>query len=110
METPMGAGLDGRLYTDLSVIPPDNPAIPNEKFYLRTRASELLEDRKPWAIKVGGLLQQASGNQHGGVTEDVEARRFAFDGVFRQCAFRALRNAQRCRLGGRAECLKFSTQ
>jgi DMSO/TMAO reductase YedYZ molybdopterin-dependent catalytic subunit len=58
METPMGAGLDGRLYTDLSSVTPDHPITPNEKFYLRTRASELLDDRKPWAIKVTGPLKR----------------------------------------------------
>jgi DMSO/TMAO reductase YedYZ molybdopterin-dependent catalytic subunit len=58
METPMGAGLDGRLYTDLSNVTPDHPVTPNEKFYLRTRASELLDDRKPWAIKVTGPLKR----------------------------------------------------
>ena len=66
METPMGTGLDGRLYTDLSAIAPDNPITPSEKFYLRTRASELLEDGKPWVIKVTGLRQPTDGNQHGG--------------------------------------------
>ena len=54
METPMGAGLDGRLYTDLSSVTPDHPITPKEKFYLRTRASELLDDRNPWAIKLTG--------------------------------------------------------
>jgi len=58
METPVGTGLDGRLYTDLAAIAPDNPITPNEKFYLRTRASELLEDGKPWMIKVTGLLKR----------------------------------------------------
>jgi DMSO/TMAO reductase YedYZ molybdopterin-dependent catalytic subunit len=58
METPMGAGLDGRLYTDLSSVTPDRPITPREKFYLRTRASELLDDRKPWAIKVTGPLKR----------------------------------------------------
>jgi DMSO/TMAO reductase YedYZ molybdopterin-dependent catalytic subunit len=58
MEIPMGAGLDGRLYTDLSAITPDHSTTPNEKFYLRTRASELLEDRGSWVIKVTGLIQQ----------------------------------------------------
>ena len=46
MEAPMGTGLDGRLYTDLSAVSLDNPIIPNDKFYLRTRASELLVDRQ----------------------------------------------------------------
>ena len=57
METPVGTGLDGRLYTDLAAIALDHPITPNEKFYLRTRASELLEDGKPWVIKVTGLLK-----------------------------------------------------
>jgi DMSO/TMAO reductase YedYZ molybdopterin-dependent catalytic subunit len=56
----MGAGLDGRLYTDLSAAGPENPTTPNDKFYVRTRASELLEDAKPWLIKVTGLLKQPS--------------------------------------------------
>jgi DMSO/TMAO reductase YedYZ molybdopterin-dependent catalytic subunit len=58
MEAPMGTGLDGRLYTDLSAIALDNPVIPNDKFYLRTRASELLVEGKPWSIKVTGLLKR----------------------------------------------------
>jgi DMSO/TMAO reductase YedYZ molybdopterin-dependent catalytic subunit len=58
MGTPMGAGLDGRLYTDLSSVTPDHPTTPSEKFYLRTRASELLDDRKPWAIRVTGPLKR----------------------------------------------------
>jgi DMSO/TMAO reductase YedYZ molybdopterin-dependent catalytic subunit len=59
METPMGAGLDGRLYTDLSSVTPDHAITPSEKFYLRTRASELLDDRKPWAIKLTGPLKRS---------------------------------------------------
>src|ERR1700722_3651286 len=35
MDAPMGTGLDGRLYTDLSTLALDNPVIPNDKFYLR---------------------------------------------------------------------------
>jgi DMSO/TMAO reductase YedYZ molybdopterin-dependent catalytic subunit len=62
MDVPMGIGLDGRLYTDLSALKLDNPVIPpvipNDKFYLRTRASEFLDDSTPWAIKVTGLLKR----------------------------------------------------
>lgn len=58
MNAAMGAGLDGRLYTDLSAVGPENPIIPNDKFYVRTRASELLADSKPWLIKVTGLVKQ----------------------------------------------------
>jgi DMSO/TMAO reductase YedYZ molybdopterin-dependent catalytic subunit len=60
MDTSMGAGLDGRLYTDLSGVGPQNPTIANDKFYVRTRASEFLEDQKPWRIKVTGLVKQPS--------------------------------------------------
>jgi len=56
METPLDAGLDGRLYTDLSAVTPDRPTTPTEKFYVRTRASELLDNRKSWTIKASGLL------------------------------------------------------
>jgi len=58
MEIPMGAGLDGRLYTDLSGVTPEHPITPTEKFYLRTRASEFLDDRKPWVIEVTGPLKR----------------------------------------------------
>jgi DMSO/TMAO reductase YedYZ molybdopterin-dependent catalytic subunit len=60
MGIPMGTGLDGRLFTDLSAIGPDHPTTPNDKFYVRTRASELLVDPKPWLCKVTGLVKQPS--------------------------------------------------
>lgn len=58
MDTAMGAGLDGRLYTDLSKIGPKNPTIPNDKFYVRTRASEFLKDGEPSLIEVTGMVKQ----------------------------------------------------
>ncbi|OLD62571.1 MAG: hypothetical protein AUI53_01280 [Acidobacteria bacterium 13_1_40CM_2_60_7] len=58
METLLGEGLDGRLYTELSALAPENPVVPAEKFYVRTRASKLLDDTKPWTIRVGGLVKQ----------------------------------------------------
>ncbi len=58
METAFGAGLDGRMYTDLSKVTPQKPVTPTESFYLRTRASELLEVQKRWAVRVGGLVAQ----------------------------------------------------
>jgi DMSO/TMAO reductase YedYZ molybdopterin-dependent catalytic subunit len=60
MDTPMGDGLDGRLYTDLSAITPESLITPTGKFYVRTGASDLLDDRKLWVIKVGGLVSQSA--------------------------------------------------
>ena len=59
-DIPMGDGLDGRLFTDLSGVGPGTPTIPNEKFYVRTRASDLLPEGEPWLIKVSGLVKQPS--------------------------------------------------
>ena len=58
VDTAMGAGLDGRLYTELSKIGPTNPTIPNDKFYVRTRASEFLKDGEPSLIEVTGMVKQ----------------------------------------------------
>src|SRR5579862_3027244 len=58
LDTAMGAGLDGRLYTDLSRIGPSNSVIPNDKFYVRTRASEFLKDGQPGRIEITGLVKQ----------------------------------------------------
>src|SRR5215467_10305432 len=37
-----GGGLDGRLYADLASLSPEQGVIPTPKFYVRTRASDLL--------------------------------------------------------------------
>jgi len=55
METALGAELDGRMYTDLSALSPENRVTPTEKFYIRTQASELLDTLKAWRVSVGGL-------------------------------------------------------
>jgi DMSO/TMAO reductase YedYZ molybdopterin-dependent catalytic subunit len=60
METALGTELDGRLYTDLSKLTSQNPVIPVEKFFVRTRASKLLRDQKSWRISVDGLVKQPS--------------------------------------------------
>jgi len=54
----IGAGLDARLFSDLSRLSPEQLVSPTEKFYTRTCASELLDAGKPWTIKVGGLVQE----------------------------------------------------
>jgi DMSO/TMAO reductase YedYZ molybdopterin-dependent catalytic subunit len=53
-----GAELDGRLYTDLSRLSPENPVTANEQFYIRTRASKLLDNTKPWEVRLGGLIEK----------------------------------------------------
>lgn len=56
LETAFGDGLDGRMYTDLSSLSPQTAITPTESFYIRTRASELLDTRTPWAVRLGGLV------------------------------------------------------
>jgi DMSO/TMAO reductase YedYZ molybdopterin-dependent catalytic subunit len=58
MEQALGAELDGRLFTDLSKLTPENPVTPARTFYVRTRASKLLNATKTWSIQVGGLIEK----------------------------------------------------
>jgi DMSO/TMAO reductase YedYZ molybdopterin-dependent catalytic subunit len=55
MDTAQGTELDGRLYTDLSKLSLQEPVIPTERFYVRTRVSRLLPDAKSWRVRVDGL-------------------------------------------------------
>jgi DMSO/TMAO reductase YedYZ molybdopterin-dependent catalytic subunit len=59
LDTVLGTELDGRLFEDLSNLTPENPVTPIEKFYIRTRASELLENEKAWRISIGGLAEKS---------------------------------------------------
>lgn len=68
LDTPVGSELDGRLFTDLSKLTPEHPITPIGTFYVRTRASELLGNRKPWLIHVRGLLDK----QHNVSSEYLE--------------------------------------
>jgi DMSO/TMAO reductase YedYZ molybdopterin-dependent catalytic subunit len=58
MDEAVGAELDGRLVTDLSSLTAENAVTPTEKFYIRTRASKLLDTSKPWSIRLGGLVEK----------------------------------------------------
>ena len=60
METALGVELDGRLYTDLSKLTPENATTPTESFYLRTRASDLLDAQKLREVRIGGLVAKES--------------------------------------------------
>ncbi len=55
----IGTELDGRLFTDLSTLTPENPVTPADKFFIRTRASRLLDTSSPWTIHVGGLIEKS---------------------------------------------------
>ena len=56
LEVPFNVGWDGRLYTDLSKLSPSNLVISNEKFYIRTRYPDQIDESKPWNIAVSGLV------------------------------------------------------
>jgi DMSO/TMAO reductase YedYZ molybdopterin-dependent catalytic subunit len=58
MDTVIGEELDCRLFTDLSTLSSENPIIPSKNFYIRTGASKLLEDNKPFTIRIGGLVEK----------------------------------------------------
>jgi DMSO/TMAO reductase YedYZ molybdopterin-dependent catalytic subunit len=53
----LGDELDGRLFTDLSLLTPENPVPPTNQFYIRTRASKFLNTTKPWSIQCKGLIE-----------------------------------------------------
>src|ERR1051326_646230 len=55
LDTVYGTELDGRLVTDLSDLTPENRVTPNGRFYIRTRASDLLDNSKPWTVRIGGV-------------------------------------------------------
>ena len=54
------AGLDGRLYTDLSELTPDRLITLTEEFYIRTRYPDLLMPETPWRVRVSGLVDAPS--------------------------------------------------
>src|SRR5262249_45609616 len=56
LDTATGEGLRGRLYHDLSSLTRDSLITPNDKFYLHTRYSDLLNPDAPWKISVSGLV------------------------------------------------------
>jgi DMSO/TMAO reductase YedYZ molybdopterin-dependent catalytic subunit len=58
MDVAIGAELDGRLFTDLSSLTPENAITPTKRFYIRTRASKLLDTSQPWSIRFGGLIEK----------------------------------------------------
>jgi DMSO/TMAO reductase YedYZ molybdopterin-dependent catalytic subunit len=63
MEKPLGSELDGRLFTDLGALSLAAATVPTEKFYVRTRASQLLDLSNPWAIQSHGPTPSGARNQ-----------------------------------------------
>jgi len=58
MDQASGIELDGRLFTDLSKITSANSITPTETFYVRTRASKLLDTTSPWSVQLGSLAEK----------------------------------------------------
>jgi DMSO/TMAO reductase YedYZ molybdopterin-dependent catalytic subunit len=54
----IGTELDGRLFTNLSALTPENPLTPADNFFIRTRASKLLDPSYQWTIQVAGLIEK----------------------------------------------------
>jgi DMSO/TMAO reductase YedYZ molybdopterin-dependent catalytic subunit len=61
LDSLIGDGLDARMYSDLSPLSGETPLLPTEKFYVRTRASELLDGETPWRIEIGGRVDKPAG-------------------------------------------------
>jgi DMSO/TMAO reductase YedYZ molybdopterin-dependent catalytic subunit len=57
MDKPFGSELDGRQFTALSNLDDKNLVTPAERFYLRTRASQLLPQADSWTVAVDGLVE-----------------------------------------------------
>lgn len=58
LEQAFGHGLDGRLFTDLSGLSAESLAIPTERFFVRTRRPDLLDDSAPWTLRARGLVKE----------------------------------------------------
>ena len=52
-----GSGLNGRLFTDLSTLAPDDLVTPNERYYIRTRYPDRINPSAPWTIAVSGHVK-----------------------------------------------------
>ena len=54
----LGEGLDARFHADLKSLTSATLITPNEKFFVRTRCSDLIDFSRPWKIAVGGLVER----------------------------------------------------
>ena len=53
----LGAGLDARLFTDLSGIAADSLVTPTDRFFVRTATPATLPEPGAWTIDFGGLIE-----------------------------------------------------
>lgn len=60
MDSAFGDELDGRLFTSLSGMNEKELVTPEERFYVRTRASKLLLPEAGWKITIGGMVEGGS--------------------------------------------------
>jgi len=58
MGEPIGSELDGRLFTDLTTLTPEDPLTPAGHFFIRTRASKLLSASTAWSVELGGSVER----------------------------------------------------
>src|SRR5437762_4170542 len=49
----LGAGLDARLFTDLSTLDSGAMITPNDRFFIRTACPDEVDAMRPWTIKIG---------------------------------------------------------
>jgi DMSO/TMAO reductase YedYZ molybdopterin-dependent catalytic subunit len=56
MDAAFGSELDGRLYSSLDGMDENSLVVPEERFYVRTRASRILPETEGWRTTVDGLV------------------------------------------------------
>jgi len=56
MDSAFGSELDGRLYTSLAGLSNESLVTPVDRFYVRTRASQILPKPESWTISLDGLV------------------------------------------------------
>lgn len=58
LETRLGSGLDGRLFTNLSTLTDDGLVVSNDRFFVRTTAPPEVRRLPPETIVIGGRVRQ----------------------------------------------------
>lgn len=58
LDTPLNSGLNGRLYTDLSNLTPENFITPVEDFYIRTRVPDQIDFSGDWTVRITGMVAE----------------------------------------------------